>query len=163
MTLFDYGVILVIIASGVLSYFRGAVSEVLALLGWVVSFWVAKQYAVKMASFLPAVVNSEPVRMLIGFAILFVATLIVMALIRLAIAGVVKWVGLQSYDRGFGVLFGIVRGFVIVVAGVLAAGFTTLPKTQIWQAAVFSPPLEKVALELKPWLPQKFSSQIHYE
>ena len=162
MTLFDYGVILVIVLSALISYFRGAVAEVLALIGWIVSFWAAKQYAVKMAQFLPASLSSEPIRLLIGFAILFVATLILMTLFRITVAGLVKWVGLQSLDRGLGVLFGIARGLVIVVAGVLAAGLTTLPKTQVWQSAVFSPPLERVALELKPWLPQKFSSEIHY-
>ena len=107
MTLFDYGVILVIVLSALISYFRGAVAEVLALIGWIVSFWAAKQYAVKMAQFLPASLSSEPIRLLIGFAILFVATLILMTLFRITVAGLVKWVGLQSLDRGLGVLFGI--------------------------------------------------------
>ena len=85
-----------------------------------------------------------------------------MMLFRMAVSGLVKWVGMQSLDRGLGVLFGIARGLVIVVAGVLAAGLTTLPKSQVWQAAVFSPPLERVAIEMKSWLPEKFSNEIHY-
>ena len=162
MTLFDYGVILVIVLSGLISFFRGAVSEVLALIGWIISFWVAKQYALKTAQFLPASLDSEPLRMMLSFAILFALTLILMMLFRMAVSGLVKWVGMQSLDRGLGVLFGIARGLVIVVAGVLAAGLTTLPKSQVWQAAVFSPPLERVAIEMKSWLPEKFSNEIHY-
>ncbi len=162
MTLFDYAVLMVIVLSVLIGYFRGAVGEVLSLLAWIVALWLAKQYATKIAQFLPESIPTESLRLLAAFTILFVLTLIVMTLFRIAVSALVKFVGLQALNRGLGVLFGIARGIVVVIAGVLAAGMTSVPKTQTWQAAVFSPPLEHVAINIKPWLPQGLANRINY-
>ena len=37
------------------------------------------------------------------------------------------------------------------------AGMTNLPRQDWWQNALLSPPLVKAALELKPWLPQRWA------
>ena len=55
MTIFDYLVIFVMVASVIISMMRGLVKEVLSLAGWVVAFVVANAYAAALAVLLPAV------------------------------------------------------------------------------------------------------------
>jgi membrane protein required for colicin V production len=59
-------------------------------------------------------------------------------------------------------LFGLVRGFLVVLLIVLAAGLTALPQEPFWRKAVLSGPLEMAALMAIPWLPQDLSRHINF-
>ena len=57
MTVFDYAVLIVIGVSILLSVMRGFLREVMALLSWVVAFWVANLYTAPLAPMrIPALV-----------------------------------------------------------------------------------------------------------
>jgi membrane protein required for colicin V production len=65
-------------------------------------------------------------------------------------------------DRFLGAVFGAVRGLVLVIAFVLVAGLTTLPRLNWWQNAALAPPLAVAALSLKPWLPPEWAQRLDY-
>ncbi len=46
---------------------------------------------------------------------------------------------------------------------VLLAGLTAIPKQVFWQQAVLSQPMETVAMQVLPWLPNDLSKHISYE
>ena len=71
-------------------------------------------------------------------------------------------IGLGFVDRLLGAVFGVARGVLIVVIGVLVAGLTTLPQQEWWQNAMFAPPLVAAALSLRPWLPQAWAEQLDF-
>jgi len=56
------------------------------------------------------------IREMVAFAVLFAATLIVSAMANYLIGEVVKRTGLSGTDRLFGMLFGLLRGFIVVMA-----------------------------------------------
>ncbi len=163
MTVFDYAALLIVGFSVLLSVMRGAVREVLALLSWVVAFWVANIYTVQLAPLLPNGIPDESLRLLAAFVILFLVALLLMSLLTIAMSELVKTIGLGLLDRGLGALFGLARGGLIVMVLVLLAGLTSVPRQRYWRNAMFSAPLEALAMNLKPWLPEGLSRRINYD
>ncbi len=163
MTVFDYAALLIVGFSVLLSVMRGAVREVLALLSWVVAFWVANIYTVQLAPLLPNGIPDESLRLLAAFVILFLVALLLMSLLTIALSELVKTIGLGLLDRGLGALFGLARGGLIVMVLVLLAGLTSVPRQRYWRNAMFSAPLEALAMNLKPWLPEGLSRRINYD
>ncbi|MBB5018792.1 membrane protein required for colicin V production [Chitinivorax tropicus] len=163
MTPFDYGVLLIVGFSVLLSVMRGLLRELMALASWVIAFFVARNYTTEITPLLPASIPSEELKLLAGFLALFLGSLLIMTLLTIALSEVIKVVGLSGVDRILGALFGLVRGCFIVVVLVLLAGLTSLPREPMWKNAMFSPVFEAVALVVKPWLPDGLAKHIKYE
>jgi membrane protein required for colicin V production len=162
VTLFDWAVLIIIGLSSLLGLMRGAIREVLALLGWVVAFLVARQFGVQFAAMLTPLVANDALRLLLSFAILFVATMLVMALGRMALTEIVKKIGLGGADKFLGLVIGVARGVLIVLVFVLLAGMTALPQQADWKKAYSSRWFELMAENIKPWLPEGMAKRINF-
>lgn len=162
MTIFDYLVIFVLIASVVISTMRGLVKEMLSLASWIVAFVVANAYGAELAQMLPAMVPGEVLRLILAFIALFIGVRILMGLLGLAVDALVKAGGLSLADRGLGGLFGLGRGLVIVLAAVILCGMTTIPQQDFWKNALLSPLAETGARTIKPFLPAAFAQHVQF-
>lgn len=162
MTWIDYLIIAIVGISILVSVIHGLVREIMALVSWVVAFIVARMFAAEAAQLLPAALTDPAARMFVGFAAVFLAVLISMTLLAIAISSLVKSVGLGLADRALGAIFGFTRGLAIVTIAVLLAGFTTLPRQPAWRDAVFTEPLVNLANWVKVWLPDEMSKHINY-
>jgi membrane protein required for colicin V production len=162
MTVFDYAVLLIIALSVMLSIIRGAVREVLSLAAWVLAFWAAQIYTVELAALLPETLSNTSLRLMAGFALVFLTVLVVMSLVAILCSKLVKASGLSVADRSLGAVFGLARGFLMVLILVLLGGLTSLPKQPTWKDALFSSRLEIVATYVKTWLPESLSKHISY-
>lgn len=163
MTVFDYAVLAIVGFSVLLSVIRGLVREVLALAGWVVAFVVASLFAEDAAALVSRDVPGEALPLLVGFAGVFLAVLIAMSLLAIVASKLVKSAGLGMEDRVLGGVFGLVRGLLVVMVLVLAAGLTALPRHPEWINAVLSGPLEAIAGHIRGWLPAGLSKRITYD
>ena len=94
MTLFDYLVLFILVASIVISTMRGLIREILSLLGWVVAFVVANAYGATLAPMLPSVIPGAAVRLMVAFVALFIGVRLLMGLLTLAVGAVVTAAGL---------------------------------------------------------------------
>jgi len=162
MTWVDYAVLGIIGVSVLLSVIHGFVRELLSLASWVVSFLVAQYFAAQAATFLPAAMQNESLRMLAGFLAVFLIVLLASTLLAIAISSLIKRAGLGAADRMLGAVFGLVRGVAVVTIIVLLAGLTALPTTPAWRQAMTSAPLEALANTVKVWLPSDLSKHINY-
>lgn len=162
MTIFDYLVLFVLIASVVISTLRGMVKEILSLLGWIVAFVVANAYGAQLAPLLPEVIPGATARLIVAFIALFLGVRILMGLLSMAIGALVEATGLSLADRGLGGLFGLARGIVIVLAGVILCGMTDIPKQAFWQQALLSPMAETGARTVKPFLPAAMAQHVNF-
>ena len=124
---FDTAVIVIILFSTSLAYFRGVVREVMAILGWLVSAIGA--YIVAPATYpvlktIPAlnsiIQSSCELGVLIAFAISLVILLLIMSFITAVLSRVAKLPVLNALDKLFGLLFGAARGGLIVTIAVIA-------------------------------------------
>jgi len=162
VTIFDYVVLFVLAASVIISTLRGLVKEILSLVSWIVAFVLANAYGARLAPLLPGVIPGEVVRLIVAFVAVFIGARILMGLLTMAIDGVVKATGLSLADRGLGGLFGLARGLVIVLSGVILAGMTDLPKQAFWRNALLSPLCESGARTVKPFLPAALARHVQF-
>lgn len=163
MTVFDYVVLAILGVSVLVSVWRGAVRELLALVSWIVAFLVAQAYAGTVAAFLPAAIPSPGLRLLAGFLVVFLVVLLLVALAALAISQLVRAAGLGPLDRGVGAIFGLLRGILVTTLLVFLAGLTAAPREPWWRNAMFSAPLEALVLAAKPWMPDELARRISYD
>ena len=162
MTIFDYLVLFILIASVVISTLRGLVKEILSLVGWVAAFVVANAFGAKLAPMLPSVFPGETVRLIVAFIALFLGVRVLMGLLSLAIGALIDATGLTLADRGLGGLFGLGRGIVIVLAGVILCGMTSIPQQAFWKDALLSPMAETGARTVKPFLPAALAQHVQF-
>lgn len=163
MTLVDIAVAAIVGLSVLLSIIRGLVREVLALAAWLVAFLAANLMAAQVAPRLPDAVPTEELRMLVGFAVVFIAVLLAMSVLAILASKLVKSAGLGLEDRLLGGAFGLARGLLVVMIIVLLAGLTSLPRQAVWRNAVLSGPLETLAEQSKAWLPADLAQRITYD
>ena len=164
-TWFDWIVLIVIAASSLLGLWRGVVSEVLALVAWVAAFFAARLWGNDLAGTLLTGVPSlqDPaLRQMAGFATVFVLTLLLFAVGRFVLSKLLHAIGLGLVDRFLGTLFGMARGVLLVLLGVLLGGLTGFPRQAWWQESMLAPPLETAVLAARPWLPPKLAERIQY-
>ncbi|HLA35092.1 MAG TPA: CvpA family protein [Rhodocyclaceae bacterium] len=162
MTTFDYVVIAVLCLSVFLGVWRGVMNEILALLAWVAAFFAARAEAPQVAVWLTGHIGDPGMRMAAAYVIIVIGVLLVFALARMLIAMLLKAVGLSFLDRMLGAGFGVLRGLLVIMAGVLVAGMTPLPQAEWWRDATLSPPLETAAMALKPWLPADVAKRVRF-
>lgn len=117
----DALIIGIIVFSLLVSLWRGFIREVLSLTTWVVAFFVASNFyphlSVLLAQLsLPYVGESEFLRHSVAIVILFVATVLLGAIINALVAQLADRTGLSGTDRVLGAAFGMLRGIFIVAA-----------------------------------------------
>lgn len=164
MTWLDYAVLGVTAVSILWGVWRGLVREVISLAGWVIAFLAANLLAGPLAEALPeSAVRNPQLRVLAAFAAIFVASLMITALVGLLLSKLVNAVGLGGLDRLLGALFGLGRAVVIVAAFALLAGLTSLPRHPAWTRSLSGKTLAQLAVALKPWLPPAFAERLRYD
>lgn len=157
MTVVDVVVIFVIFLSALFSLIRGFVKEAISLATWIIAIWLAATFAPKLATALPASIESEAVRQAVGFGVLFVLSLMLGALVNTLVSHLVKKTGLSGADRLFGVFFGLLRGGLIIVVFVVIGGMTPLPETDWWQSSVLLQWFESAAIVIQEYIPEDLS------
>ncbi len=163
MTSFDYAVLTIVGLSVIFSVMRGMAREVIAILGWVAAFYVARTYTNQLLPMMPADIPTESLRVLAAFLLLFLATLLLASLLGIAISAIFKKIGLGWLNRLLGALFGTVRGLLIVCVLVFLAGLTEIPKDARWRNAMFSAPIEALVVSMLPWIPENIAKYVKYD
>jgi membrane protein required for colicin V production len=137
------GLILAIVGiSCLISIKRGFVKEALSLLIWIAAAMVSFLFHEKLAFLLTDVIAVPVVRTVAAAVGLFVATLLVGALVNMLIGQLIKLTGLSGTDRVLGVVFGFFRGVIIVMfVMMLFPPMLELEKYELWQSSVLIPHL----------------------
>ena len=154
MTVVDVIIVFVILLSALFSLMRGFVKEAISLTTWIMAIWISTTFASRLAAILPDNIESEAVRLSVGFGLLFVVTLMLGALVNALVAHFVKKTGLSGADRIFGVVFGFLRGLLIIVVFVVVGSMTPLPEQEWWKSSNLLGRFEKLSYMLKPYIPE---------
>jgi len=157
----DYAIIAVLALSVLMGLWRGLVAEVLALAVWVAAFWVAWLLGPRVASALRGSIDEPSIRIILGYALCFVAILILGALLKFVIAKLVEGTGLSGSDRLLGMLFGLARGVLLVALLVFLLEFTPFTRDSWWRASRLLPTFVSAADWLGDQLPQDLRQYLH--
>ena len=87
--------------------------------------------------------------MLVAYGILILATLILCGLLTRLLGALIKVSGLSTMDRLLGMIFGFLRGGLLVLLGVMALYYwTSAASSAAWQSSVLVP----YVLDAMEWL-----------
>ncbi len=131
----DVALLVVLLGSVVLGFWRGLVYEVLSVLGWVAAFFLAQWYADVAAAWLPLAGASQPLRYAAGYVVVFVVVAFAAGLVAWLVKRLIETVGLRPVDRTLGAAFGLLRGAILLLALALVVGMTPLKSNEAWLAS----------------------------
>ncbi len=152
----DYIIIGILGLSIMVGLWRGLVSEVLALAIWIAAFWVAWVFGPTLAVRFERVIELPSARIIVAYAICFVAVLILGALLRFVVSRLIEGTGLSGTDRLLGMLFGFARGVLLVTLLVFLLGFTAFTRDPWWQQSVLLPHFQQTAA----WMGQRVPADV---
>ena len=140
----DIVILSVIGLSAVISLVRGFAKEAVSLVIWFGAFFIASQYYAKLAVYFTNI-EDDMFRNGAAIAALFIATLVVGAIVNYVIAQLVQKTGLSGTDRVLGVVFGGLRGVLIVSAALFFMdAFTSFPESEWWEGSQLVPEFSRV-------------------
>lgn len=160
VTALDWGFSGVLIFSLLLGAWRGLVYEVLSLLGWIASFYLAQWYAPFVATLLPLQSASEPVRYAAAFVLIFIAAIFSAGLLAFLLKKLVQAIGLRPIDRVLGAAFGLLRGMIFLLAATVVVNMTALKASPWWQESFSAGMLTSTLQAITPLLPAQFASYL---
>lgn len=153
MTWIDFVIIGVIIISCFIGFIRGFVREALSLTAWVVSFLIACRLHGSFSTFLDSAISNLSLRLILAFFILFTISMVMFTIVNFFAGKIVQRTGLSGADRAIGVLFGFLRGIVVVSAVVALAGMMHLQKSELWHHSYLLIKFQAIAIWLTGFLP----------
>ncbi len=132
----DLVVLVVLALSGLAGLVRGLVREVLGVAAWALALLVASPWGLypAVAPFVRARIADPNVADPVAFVAVFLPALIILWLVARVVSGIVRRSAVGGLDRSVGLVFGVARGAVLVVAAYIL-GSVALPIDQ-WPAPV---------------------------
>lgn len=146
----DIVILIMILLSSVIGLVRGLFKELISLLVWFAAVMLALYFSSAMGDALSGQIADESIRMVVGFFIIFLATLIVGGIVQVLVKQLISSTGLTGTDRFLGFLFGSARGVLICIVALIALKSFEI-EAQWWQSSEIIPELlafEQDVLEL---------------
>jgi membrane protein required for colicin V production len=153
----DLAIVLVIVGSTAISLLRGFGREILSLINFFVAFLIARLFSPQFSGLLINTIEQPMLRSIAAYGILFFMSLVVGGLIMRGVSMLIKFGGLELFDRLLGTVFGFGRGLIIVLVlvGVMNWGGWFV-HTSVWQDSSIIPhvlPMEHWSRDLvRTWI-----------
>jgi membrane protein required for colicin V production len=141
----DWAIIAIIVVSSLISLKRGFVKEALSLVAWIVAGVVAWMFGGALSQHLVDYIQTPSARVIAACVILFVATLLVCALVNFLVGELIRVTGLSGTDRFLGMVFGAARGGLLVVVLVGLLSLAPVQQDPWWQQSSLLPHFLMVA------------------
>ncbi len=164
MNLTDLSIFLLILGSGIISYFNGFVRELFSFLSWSISLLIAIIFLGVLTSQLTTLIPSYPdLRITVALISLFLTSFILLEWLSYLILNSIGRTRLSIPDRILAVFFGIGRGYVIITFLIILAGLTHLPTQTGWQQSALIHHFKSVAVEFRRHLPDDIAAEFKFE
>ncbi len=145
MVTLDYIILAIVLISAVAGLIQGFLREACSLVTWVLAVWLAWKFGPMLAPHLGGALSKAAYGLWAGRAIVFVAVLVIGAIIGATINYFVRLSMFSGLDRLLGFVLGLVRGVVIVGVGIILAQTVRLDGETWWKKSRLMPQLEPVA------------------
>ena len=115
LNIVDFTTIIVLVISGVLATLRGLTREIMGLAGWPISIVAARLSAPYIEPLLTDMIRVEGISNALAWGIPFIVVVVLWFAFSSVVSPGLSKAGLGGLDRWLGFLFGLIRGFVIVL------------------------------------------------
>ncbi len=136
MNIVDIAIVTIVLISLIIGLSRGFIREVLSLFSWIAALWMAYTYATAGAVYLEPYIDQLSLRTVATFAGIFVVALILISMFSHLIYKMLSITGISDVDRSLGILFGLIRGIIVVATLILVAIFMDLMSQPWWQGSL---------------------------
>ena len=146
----DWFIIIVLIASGLISFSRGFTKEFLSLFLWAAAFIAAISLEHLATPQINEIIGNKEASKIISYIFVFVVFIFVGGLVIKFISKLIKWSGASGFDKFLGVLFGLSRGliFLFVIFLLLPSNLKT---TDLITNSKITPLIQKYAPEIEAY------------
>ncbi len=164
LQLLDIALAAIMIISGLLALMRGFTREVLSLLAWVVA-GLAAWWAIntpELVDIARQYIQQEKVAVIATGGAVFLVVLIIMSLVSIRLGDLVLDSAIGGFDRTFGLLYGLLRGLLLVViAYMFYVWLVPAERHEAWvRNARTLPLLRSVAQTLTTFMPPDIAQVI---
>ncbi len=139
LTWVDWTIVAIIVISALISLSRGFFKEVLSLMTWIAAAIISWLFAGSLALMFEEYIATPSLRVMAAAALLFVATLLTGGLINAVIGKLVEATGLTGTDRALGMIFGALRGVLLVTMIVGLAHYLPVEQDEWWSSSTLVP------------------------
>ena len=162
----DWAIIGIFFLSCFIGLIRGFVREALSLVIWISAVLVARLFGDQLETLLVDHIETPSVRLMTAYAALFVSTLLLGAMVSYLIGALVRATGLSGTDRLLGMVFGVARAFIIIMAIViLLPGFIPVHEDHWWKQSSLIPHFQsceswvvEIYDQISQWIQSIFNS-----
>lgn len=146
----DWFILVILIASGIISFSRGFTTEFLSLFLWFAAFIAAITLEHLATPQINEFVQNKDVSKIISYIVVFTLFIFLGRLLIKFISKIVVWSSASGFDRFFGILFGLSRGFIFLFAIFLLLP-SNLKTTDLINNSKITPVIEKYAPRIEAY------------
>ena len=150
LNLADWFILIVLIASGIIAFARGFTKEFLSLFLWIAAFIAAISLEYLATPKINEFIGNEEISKIISYIVVFIIFIFIGGIVIKFVSKLIKWSGASGFDRFLGVLFGLIRGFIVlfVIFLLLPSGLKT---TDLINNSKITPIIKKYAPEIEEY------------
>ncbi len=150
LNLADWFILIVLIASGIIAFARGFTKEFLSLFLWIAAFIAAISLEYLATPKINEFIGNEEISKIISYIVVFIIFIFIGGIVIKFISKLIKWSGASGFDRFLGVLFGLIRGLIVlfVIFLLLPSGLKT---TDLINNSKITPIIQKYAPEIEEY------------
>jgi len=146
----DWFILVVLIASGIISFTRGFTKEFLSLFLWVTAFIAAISLEFLATPKINEFIGNEEISKIVSYIFVFVVFIFVGGIVIKFISKLIKWSGASGFDRFLGVLFGLTRGLIVLFVIFLLLP-SSLKTTDLINNSKITPIIQKYAPQIEAY------------
>ena len=146
----DWFILVVLIASGLISFSRGFAKEFLSLFLWIAAFIAAISLEFLATPKIDEYIGNPEISKILSYIVVFVIFIFIGGMLIKFISKLIKWSGASGFDRFLGVIFGLTRGLVVLFVIFLLLP-SSLKTTDLISNSKITPIIEKYAPEIEAY------------
>ena len=139
MTGADVLILLVFLGSTLIGLLRGFVREAVSLAFWIVAIWAAWKFGPTVEPHLGGLLADPKIAPWVGRFVILMLVLLIGWVIGMLLSYFTRSMGLGPLDRAIGLLFGILRGMVLVGLMIIGGELLHLNQENWWQRSKLVP------------------------
>jgi membrane protein required for colicin V production len=128
----DVLILVVLLGSTLIGLLRGFVREAVSLAFWIVAIWAAWKFGPIVEPHLGGLLADPKIAPWVGRFVILILVLLIGWLIGMLLSYFTRSMGLGPLDRAIGLLFGILRGMILVGLLIIGAELLHLNQENWW-------------------------------
>ena len=146
----DWFILVVLVASGLISFSRGFTKEFLSLFLWVVAFIAAISLEYLATPKIDEYIGNPEISKILSYVVVFIVFIFIGGILIKFISKIIKWSGASGFDRFLGVLFGLIRGLIVLFVIFLLLP-SSIKTTDLINNSKITPLIQKYAPQIEAY------------